>query len=142
MQSIVHRAYKMIKRINHVGVIVHNLEDTLKIYESIFNLKPTTVKTAMEGKARFALLPVGDSNIELIQPLDPNLPLSEYLRSHGQGIHHVCLGTDNIESEVDRMKKEGVAFAAESTKVGPYGAKIIFTKPETTDIIVELCEEH
>jgi methylmalonyl-CoA epimerase len=132
----------MIKRLNHVGIIVHNLDDTLKIYEKIFGLKPTTVKTAMEGKARVAFVPAGDGEIELIQPLDPNMPQSKFLQTRGQGIHHISLSTDNIESEVDRMRKEGVAFAAESPKIGAHGVKIIFTKPETTDnITVELCEE-
>jgi methylmalonyl-CoA epimerase len=132
----------MITRLNHVGVIVHNIDDTLKIYERIFGLKPTTVKTAMEGKARVAFVPVGDGEIELIQPLHPNMPQSEFLQTRGQGIHHISLSTDNIESEVNRMRKEGVAFAAEAPKVGAHGVKIIFTKPETTDnITVELCEE-
>jgi len=132
----------MIKRLNHVGVIVHNLDDTLKIYERIFGLKPTTVKMAMEGKARVAFVPVGDGEIELIQPLDSNMPQSKFLQTRGQGIHHVSLSTDNIESEVDKMRKEGVVFAAEQPKIGAHGVKIIFTKPETTDnITVELCEE-
>jgi methylmalonyl-CoA epimerase len=132
----------MIKRLNHVGVIVHNLDDTLRIYERIFGLKPTTVKTAMEGKARVAFVPVGDGEIELIQPLDPNMPQSKFLQTRGQGIHHISLSTDNIDSEVGRMRKEGVGFAAEAPKVGAHGVKIIFTRPETTDnITVELCEE-
>ncbi|MGA2240178.1 MAG: VOC family protein, partial [Candidatus Bathyarchaeia archaeon] len=71
-----------------------------------------------------------------------NMPQSKFLQTRGQGIHHISLSTDNIESEVDRMRKEGVAFAAESPKIGAHGVKIIFTKPETTDnITVELCEE-
>jgi methylmalonyl-CoA/ethylmalonyl-CoA epimerase len=132
----------MIKRVNHIGVIVHDLDKTLKVYERIFGLKPTTVKTAMEGKARVAFVPVGDGEIELIQPLDPNLPQSKFLQTRGQGIHHISLSTDNIESEVARMTREGVAFAAEAPKIGAHGVKIIFTKPETTDnITVELCEE-
>ena len=132
----------MIKRINHVGVIVNNLDDTLRIYDKIFGLKPSTVKNAMEGKARIAFVPVGDGEIELIQPLDPKLPQSEFLQKRGQGIHHLSLSTDNIESEVERMRRHGVAFAAEEPKIGAHGVKIIFTKPETTDnITVELCEE-
>jgi methylmalonyl-CoA epimerase len=132
----------MIRRLDHVGVVVHNLDDTLKTYERIFGLKPTTVKTAMEGKARVAFVPVGDGEIELIQPLDPSLPQSKFLQTRGQGIHHISLGTNNIESEVDRMRKEGVAFAADAPRIGAHGVRMIFTKPETTDnITVELCEE-
>jgi methylmalonyl-CoA/ethylmalonyl-CoA epimerase len=133
----------MIKRINHVGIIVRNLDDTLKVYERIFGLKASTVKEAMEGKVRVAFVPVGDGEMELIQPLDPGLPQSKFLQTHGQGIHHISLGTDDIESEVDRMRREGVAFTAEAAKIGAHGVKIIFTKPETTDnITVELCEER
>ena len=96
----------------------------------------------MEGKARVAFVPVGDGEIELIQPLDPNMPQSKFLQTRGQGIHHISLSTDNIDSEVGRMRKEGVGFAAEAPKVGAHGVKIIFTRPETTDnITVELCEE-
>ncbi len=132
----------MIKRINHVGVIVNNLDETLRVYDKIFGLKPSTVKSAMEGKARVAFVPVGDGEIELIQPLDPKLPQSEFLQKRGQGIHHLSLSTDNIESEVERMRRHGVVFAAEEPKIGAHGVKIIFTKPETTDnITVELCEE-
>jgi methylmalonyl-CoA/ethylmalonyl-CoA epimerase len=132
----------MIKRLNHVGVVVQNLDDTLRIYERIFGLKPATVKTAMEGKARVAFVPVGDGEIELIQPLDPSLPESKFLQTRGQGIHHISLSTNNIESEVDRMRNEGVAFVAEAPRIGAHGVKIIFTKPETTEnITVELCEE-
>jgi methylmalonyl-CoA/ethylmalonyl-CoA epimerase len=133
----------MIKRINHVGIIVRSLDETLKIYERIFGLKPSTVKEAMEGKARVAFVPVGDGEMELIQPLDPSLPQSKFLQTHGQGIHHISLSTDDIESEVERMRREGVAFTAEAPKIGAHGVKIIFTKPETTDnITVELCAER
>jgi methylmalonyl-CoA/ethylmalonyl-CoA epimerase len=132
----------MIKRINHVGVIVNNLDETLRVYDKIFGLKPSTVKSAMEGKLRVAFVPVGDGEIELIQPLDPKLPQSEFLQKRGQGIHHLSLSTDNIESEVERMRRHGVAFTAEEPKIGAHGVKIIFTKPDTTDnITVELCEE-
>jgi methylmalonyl-CoA/ethylmalonyl-CoA epimerase len=95
----------MIKRHNHVGVIVYNLDETLKIYERIFGLKPSIVKTAMEGRARVAFVPVGDGEMELIQPLDPSLPQSKFLQTRGQGIHHISLSTDDIDSEVDRMRK-------------------------------------
>jgi methylmalonyl-CoA epimerase len=133
----------MIRRLNHVGIIVNNLDDTLKIYERLFGLKPAVVKSAMEGKARVAFVPVGDGEVELIQPLDPSLPQSNFLQTRGQGIHHISLSTDDIDSEVDRMRKEGVAFAAEVPRIGAHGVKIIFTKPETTDsITVELCEER
>jgi methylmalonyl-CoA/ethylmalonyl-CoA epimerase len=86
----------------------------------------------MSGKARVAFVPMGDGEIELLQPKGPEIPLSTFLQTHGQGIHHISLSTDDIDSDVDRMKGEGVAFADEKPKVGAHGVRIIFTKPETT----------
>jgi len=132
----------MIKRISHVGVVVKNLDETLNLYERVFGLKPSAVKDAMGGKARVAFVPVGDGEMELLQPKDPQIPLSTFLKTHGQGIHHISLSTDDIESDVDRMKGEGVAFADEKPKVGAHGVRIIFTKPETTGgIAFELGEQ-
>lgn len=132
----------MIKRVSHVGVVVRDLDQTLKLYERVFGLRPTVIKDAMGGKVRVAFVPVGDGEIELLQPKDPEIALGKFLQTHGQGIHHISLSTDDIDSEVDRMKNEGAAFAEEAPKVGAHGVRIIFTKPETTGgIAFELCEE-
>ena len=132
----------MIKKISHVGIVTGNLDDALKLYYQIFGLKPAVVKEAMDGKLRVAFIPLGDDEIELLQPMDPNLPMAKFLQTHGQGIHHVSLSTDNIEEEVDRMKILGVAFDTEKPRIGAHDVKIIFTKPETTGgVSVELCQE-
>ncbi len=132
----------MIKRVSHVGVVVSNLDETLKLYERVFGLKPTVVKEAMEGKVRIAFVPVGDGEIELIQPVDPSVPQSKFLQTHGPGLHHVSLSTDDMDADLEKMRKDGVAFAAEKPNVGAHGVRIIFTKPETTGAVAfELCEE-
>lgn len=94
----------MIKRVSHLGTVVGNLDETLRLYERAFDLKLSVVKDMMEGKARIAFVPVGDGEIELVQPVDPSVPLGRFLRAHGQGIHHVSLATDNIQSDVNAMK--------------------------------------
>jgi methylmalonyl-CoA/ethylmalonyl-CoA epimerase len=138
-----HESGVLIKKISHVGVIVSNLDEALKVYEKIFGLKPQVVKEALEGKIRVAFIPVCDGEIELIQPIDTNLPLSKFLQNHGAGIHHIALATDDIDLEIDRMKKQGVAFAKDEPQIGAHGVKIIFTKPETTgDLTVELCQQQ
>jgi methylmalonyl-CoA/ethylmalonyl-CoA epimerase len=132
----------MIKRVSHVGVVVSDLDQTLKLYERVFGLRASVVKDAMGGKVRAAFVPVGDGEIELLQPKDPEIPLDKFLQAHGQGIHHISLSTDDIDSEVSRMKASGAGFADEAPKVGAHGVRIIFTKPETTGgVPFELCEE-
>ena len=132
----------MIKGINHVGVIVKDLDQSLKQYDKLLKLRATTVMEGLNGKVRVAFVHVGDDEIELIQPLDLETPLGKFLQTHGPGIHHISLTTDNIDGEVDRMRKEGVVFDQQEPRVGVHGVRIIFTKPETTDqLTVELCEE-
>ncbi|WP_455367196.1 VOC family protein [[Eubacterium] cellulosolvens] len=131
----------MIKRVSHIGVVVNNLDELLTLFEKSFNLKPSAVKDAMEGKLRIAFLPVGDDEIELIQPQDPDIRIGGVPQRYGQHIHHISLVTDNIESDFDLMKSKGVDFAGEP-KIGAHGVKIVFTRPETTGgIAIELCEE-
>ncbi len=131
----------MIKRVNHVGIVVNNLEETLKLYEKTYGVKAAVVKEAMGGKLRVAFVPVGDGEIELLQPTDPDTSFGQALKARGEGIHHVALETDDIGSEVARMRKEGVSFDTEEPRIGAHGVKIIFTKPETTgSVAVELCE--
>jgi methylmalonyl-CoA/ethylmalonyl-CoA epimerase len=132
----------LIKRVSHVGVVVSNLDETLKLYERVFRLKPCAVKDAMEGKVRIAFVPVGDGEIELIQPVDPSIPVGRFLQTHGEGIHHIALTTSDMESDINAMKAQGVALDDDKPRMGAHAVRIIFTKPETTGgVAFELCEQ-
>jgi len=132
----------MIKRLGHVGVVVEDMEQSLGEYARLFDLKPTAVVNALGGKVRAAFLPVGDGEIELLQPIDENVPLMEFLKSHGKGIHHISLTTDNIDADVARLRKLGVLFDREKPTVGAHGTRIIFSVPQSTDsVAIELMEE-
>ena len=132
----------MIRRLSHVGIVVENIEESLRKYERLFNLKPTAVVDALDGKIRVAFVPVGDGEIELLQPIDQNAPMMEYLRTHGTGIHHISLTTDDIEADVSRLRKEGVVFDRDKPTIGAHGTRIIFTVSQSTDSIpIELMEQ-
>ncbi len=132
----------MIKRMSHVGVVVEDLQETLRVYEKVLHLKPRAIVDAAEGKVKAAFVPIGDDEIELLQPIDPNIPLMQYLRRQGSGIHHISLATDDIEGDVERMKRDGVTFDREKPTVGAHGTRIIFTDPKSTGgIPIELLEE-
>ena len=132
----------MIKRFGHVGIVVENMDQSLKQYERLFNLKPTAVVDALGGKVKAAFLPVGDGEIELLQPTDENVPLMQFLRTRGNGIHHISLTTDDIDADVSRLRKMGVEFDREKPTVGAHGTRIIFTVPQSSDnIAIELMEQ-
>ena len=132
----------MIRRLGHVGIVVENMAESLSRYEKLFNLKPTGVVDALGGKVRVAFVPVGDGEIELLQPIDQDVPLMEYLRTHGTGIHHISLTTDDIDADVSRLSKEGVVFDRDKPTMGAHGTRIIFTVPQSTGgIAIELMEQ-
>ena len=132
----------MIRRMSHVGVVVEDLNETLNVYDRVLHLKPRAIVDASEGKVKAAFVPVGEDEIELLQPIDPSVPLMQFLRKYGPGIHHISLATDDIESDVERMRKDGVRFDRERPTVGAHGTRIIFTDPKSTaGIPIELIEE-
>ena len=125
-----------------MGVVVENMEQSLGEYARLFGLKPTAVVDALGGKVRAAFLPVGDGEIELLQPIAENVPLMQFLKSHGKGIHHISLTTDDIDADVARLRKLGVLFDREKPTVGAHGTRIIFTLPQSSDsIAIELMEQ-
>ena len=124
-----------------MGIVVRDVDESLKLYDRIYGVKPAVVKDAMGGRLRVAFVPVGDGEIELLQPVDMSTSFGKALQEHGQGIHHFALQTDDIEKEITRMKEAGVAFDTEKPRIGAHGVKIIFTRPETTgNVTVEICE--
>jgi len=132
----------MIRRISHVGIVVENLDESLRMYEKLFGLRPRAIVDALGGKVKAAFVPIGEGEIELLQPIDLSTMLMEFLRKQGSGIHHISLATDNIEHEVDRMRKHGVVFDRERPTVGAHGMRIIFTSAQSTGgIPIELIEE-
>lgn len=131
----------MMRRINHVGVAVKDLEDTLIFFEQVFDLKPAKVVKASNMKAAF--IPVGDGEIELIQPTDPQLAISQFINQKGEGLHHISIQVKEIGKVLDELKRKGVKLIDEKPRTGVHGVNIAFLSPESTKgILIELCEEE
>ncbi|MCW3992704.1 MAG: methylmalonyl-CoA epimerase [Candidatus Bathyarchaeota archaeon] len=129
----------MIKRISHIGVVVNDLNGTLKLYKELLGLMPEGIKTF--GRNKLAFVPVGDDEIEIIQPLDADSMLGTFLGEHGDGVHHIAFVTDDIETEIQKMRGRGVKMLNEEPMIGAHGVKIAFLSPESTNgIIIELIE--
>jgi methylmalonyl-CoA/ethylmalonyl-CoA epimerase len=134
--------FEMITRVGHIGIAVSDLDEALKIYEKTLGLKAKAVKVVEAVKLKIAFLPVGDGEIELLQPLDSDTSIAKFIAAHGEGIHHIALVTDDIEAEMENMRKKGVKFADDKPRIGAHGVKIAFVSPESTHgVTVELCEE-
>lgn len=130
----------MSQKIDHVGVAVKNLKETLQFLEQILELRPT--KVVETTNMRCAFIPVGDGEIELIEPTDPQLPMAKFIAKNGEGLHHISLRVNGLEKFLEELKKKGIKLIDEKPRIGVHGVKIAFLDPESTrGILIELCDE-
>lgn len=131
----------MITGLDHIGIAVNKIDDTLPIYEQLLGLKLEKLKEARQHKVKAALLAVGNMNIELIEPLGKESPVAKFLEKRGQGLHHLAFKVSNIEEMLQQLKAKGVALIDEKPRTGIEGGNIAFLHPKTTgNILIELCE--
>ncbi|WP_205665717.1 methylmalonyl-CoA epimerase [Anoxybacter fermentans] len=128
-------------KIDHLGIAVKNLDESLKFYHKILGLHLKGIEEVKEQKVRVAFLPIGDSKFELLEPTDSESPIAKHIEKRGQGIQHIALRVKDIEAEIERLKKAGVQFIGDKPTPGAGGAKIIFIHPKSTNgVLLELCE--
>jgi methylmalonyl-CoA/ethylmalonyl-CoA epimerase len=128
-------------KIDHIGIAVNNLDETLKFYEEVLGITCTGKEEVPEQKVRVAFLPVGDTEVELLESTDPEGPIAKYIDKKGEGIQHLAFRVDNIEEAIESMKQKGIRMIDESPRYGAGGAKIAFCHPKSTGgVLVELSE--
>jgi methylmalonyl-CoA/ethylmalonyl-CoA epimerase len=137
----------MIKKVHHVGIVVRNLEEGYRFYRDVLGLPLHKERTIEEQGVRAALLTLGDSEIELLEPIDPQGGVARFLERRGGGLHHICFETDDIESELAGLKERGVELIDQQPRLGLAGL-ICFLHPRAhRGVLVELAqpveqEEH
>ncbi|RQD67070.1 MAG: methylmalonyl-CoA epimerase [Tindallia sp. MSAO_Bac2] len=130
-------------KVDHIGIAVKNLDETLKFYEDVLGMECTGKEEVEEQKVRVAFLPVGDSEVELLESTDPEGPIAKYIDKKGEGIQHIAFRVDNIEQAIETMKEKGIRMIDEKPRYGAGGAKIAFCHPKSTGgVLVELSERE
>jgi len=130
----------MIKKINHIGIAVNSIEDALKLYTDVLGLKLKEIEILEEQKMRIALISVGESKIELIEPTHPEGTIAKYIEKRGEGLHHLALEVTDIESALETLKRNGVPLIDEKPRVSVANTKIAFLHPKGTKVLIELVE--
>lgn len=131
----------MVNKLDHIGIAVKNLEETLKFYEQTLGLKATGIEEVKEQKVRVAFLPIGDTEVELLESTEEDGPIAKFIAKNGEGIQHMAYSVDNIEEAIEKMKAEGVRMIDEKPRYGAGGAQIAFCHPKSTSgVLVELCQ--
>jgi methylmalonyl-CoA/ethylmalonyl-CoA epimerase len=127
-------------RLDHIGIAVRSL-DAAKIYQDL-GLTIQHVETVETQKVKTAFLSVGDSNLELLEPTSPDSPIAKFIEKRGEGIHHICLRVDDIESHLERLKAQGYRLINEHPVPGAHGCRVAFLHPAAGNgVLIELSEK-
>jgi methylmalonyl-CoA/ethylmalonyl-CoA epimerase len=130
----------MIQKVHHVGVVVRDMEQAMRFYRDTLGLHVHKLETIQEQGVKAALLTLGDSEIELLEPVVPDTGVARYLERKGEGLHHVCFQVDDVERDLAALKARGTEMIDQTTRIGLAG-RICFLHPNAVDgTLVELCE--
>ncbi|KXZ38907.1 methylmalonyl-CoA epimerase [Alkalithermobacter thermoalcaliphilus JW-YL-7 = DSM 7308] len=130
-----------IKKVDHIGIAVKNLDEALKFYEKVLGIKCEGIEVVEEQKVKVAFLPVGDTEIELLESTSEDGPIAKFIEKKGEGIQHIALRVDNIQEAIEEMKEKGIKMIDEQPRYGAGNAKIAFCHPKSTNgILLELSE--
>ena len=131
----------MVKKLDHVGIVVNNLNESLPVYENILGVKPVSIRAVPTQGVRAAFFEVGNGvAVELIEPLDSNTAVARFLERHGPGVHHICFEVDNVDNELGDMAEKGISPVEPKGRMDMTG-KIGFLHPKSTrGVLIEFAE--
>ncbi|MEM1577087.1 MAG: methylmalonyl-CoA epimerase [Archaeoglobaceae archaeon] len=127
-------------KIDHIGIAVKNLSEAIKTFEALgFELEE--IEEVKEQKVKVAMLPIGESRIELLEATSDDSAIAKFLASRGEGIHHIAVNVQNIESALKKAKESGVKLIDEKPRIGAGGKKVAFLHPKSTHgVLIEFVE--
>jgi methylmalonyl-CoA epimerase len=131
----------MIARIDHIGIAVREIQEALVFFEQALGMTLERVALEEGGRTQVAFLPVGDSDVELVQPQDADSGLAKFLAKRGEGVHHVCFEVDDIEGALAQLKAHGAELIDETPRANSRGQRYAFVHPKSAHgVLIELYE--
>jgi methylmalonyl-CoA/ethylmalonyl-CoA epimerase len=131
------------KRIDHIAVVVQDLDAALQVYRDALALPLERVEDipGEQVKVAFLPLPEGDGEVELVQPTSDDTGIARYLAKRGEGMHHICFEVDDIQAAMDELVASGLQVLEEEPRLGSQGQKYVFIHPKTAHgVLIELYE--
>jgi len=132
----------MIKKIDHIGIAVKDLEKQIHFYTEIMGLTCAGVEEVPDQKVKIAMFTVGEIRLELLEPTAENSPIAKYLEKKGEGVHHIAYQVDNLEKQLHDLEEHEVRLIDKIPRKGAEGLNIAFLHPKSTfGVLTEMCEE-
>ena len=128
-------------KINHLGIATKGIDEALKFWGDALGLENVHTEIVAEQKVRVAMLPIGESRVELLEPTSDDSPISKFLEKRGGGIHHIAVEVDDIEASIAKLKSQGMRLIDESPRVGAEGCLVAFVHPSASNgVLLELVQ--
>lgn len=129
-------------RVDHVAIAVNSVSEALKNYEKILKIDKIDIEEVPTERVKVAILRLEDTRIELMEPTADDSPIKKFLIERGEGIHHIAITADDIESDVERAIASGTRMIG-NIRTGSYGRKITFIHPKSMNgVLTEFCQAH
>ena len=131
----------MLTKINHIGIAVKSLDETIPFYRDQLGMEFMGVEEVLEQKVKVAMLQIGDSKIELLEPTAEDSPVAKFLEKNGPGVHHVAYETEDIEAAIADLQAKGARMIDTVPRNGAHGTRIAFVHPKSSNgVLTELCQ--
>lgn len=131
-----------ISHIEHIGIAVENLEESIKYYEGVLGMKCYSIEEVVDQKVKTAFFQVGDTKIELLESTSPDGPIGKYIAKKGQGIHHIAFAVPDASEALKTAEERGVQLVDKVSRPGAEGLNIGFLHPRSTKgVLTELCSK-
>lgn len=129
-------------KIDHLGIATGGIQEALKFWEDALGLESVHVEEVEDQKVRVAMLPLGESRIELLEPLGEDSPISNFLEKRGGGIHHIAVQVEDINASLEKLKEAGMKLIDEEPRVGAEGCLVAFVHPKSANgVLLELVQK-
>jgi methylmalonyl-CoA/ethylmalonyl-CoA epimerase len=132
----------MITRIDHIGIAVTSVNDALQFFQDALGIQLDHIALEEGGRTQVAFMPVGVSDVELVEPKDTDSGLAKYMAKRGEGVHHICFEVDDIDGALARLKEHGAQLIDETPRTNAKGMRYAFVHPKSAHgVLIELYQK-
>ena len=128
-------------KVDHIGIAVKDLQDTLNLYKKILDNSEVQIEEVPTEKVRVATIPLGDTRIELLEPMSDESAIAKFIKEKGEGVHHIAVAVEDIKASIGKLSAEGLRVLYPEPRPGSHGKMITFVHPKSTrGVLLELCQ--
>jgi len=130
-------------KIDHIGIATNDINEAAKFYQDALRLELADIEEVADQKVRVAMLPIGESRVELLEPTSPDSPISKFLAKRGPGIHHLAVQVDDIGAALENLRRQGARLIDEEPRKGAGGCLVAFVHPSSSGgVLIELVQNQ